>query len=62
MSVDDLSFDCPRCLVVVTAEFYGPCDSCVEQLRAMGGEARAVDTVAYEPKLNVVPNQVATKE
>jgi hypothetical protein len=34
----------------------------VTQLRSLGGEARAVEAVAYEPKMNVVPNQVATKD
>jgi hypothetical protein len=62
MSADDLSFDCPRCQRAVTAEFYGPCPACVAQLRATGLEARAVEAVAYEPKMNVVPNQIATKE
>jgi hypothetical protein len=35
----------------------------VEQLRAtVGGVAREVEVVAYEPKSNVVPNQVASKD
>lgn len=57
-----LSFECPRCHEAATAEFYGPCPACVTQLRATGGEARAVERAAYEPKMNVVPNQVATKD
>jgi len=28
----------------------------------MGGEARAIDAVDYEPKMNVTPNAVATKD
>lgn len=56
-------FTCPRCGRPATERFYGPCPDCVEQLRAtMGGEARTVEVSAYEPKMNVVPNQVATKD
>lgn len=61
-SADDLSFECPRCLAAVTEEFYGPCASCVDDLRATGGEGRVVDAVEYEPRINVVANQIATKE
>lgn len=61
--VDELlTFDCPRCSAPTEAELYGPCPTCVTQLRAVGGEARDVEAVAYEPKMNVVPNQVATKD
>ena len=63
MAADDLlSFDCPRCQAPATAEFYGPCPTCVTALRASGREARAVEVADYEPKMNVVPNQVATKD
>jgi hypothetical protein len=57
-----LTFDCPRCSVPTEAELYGPCPACVTQLRTLGGEARDVEAVAYEPKMNVVPNAVATKD
>jgi hypothetical protein len=58
-----LDFDCPRCHQPAEAPFYGPCPSCREQLRAtVGNAARHVETAAYEPKMNVVPNQVATKD
>ena len=57
-----LSFECPRCHRPAATEFYGPCPACVVQLRATGGEARDVEVAAYEPKMNVVPNQVATKD
>ncbi len=57
-----LHFDCPRCAQPADARFYGPCDSCREQLRTtMLIEQREIDVEAYEPKMNVVPNQVATK-
>ena len=58
----DQTFTCPRCTVEVTESWYGPCTSCRTQLRAdQAGQARDV-TVAYEPKMNVTPNAVATKD
>jgi hypothetical protein len=58
-----LAYDCPRCGQRTDARFYGPCDDCRQQLRAtMVIERRDVEVAAYEPKMNVVPNQVATKE
>lgn len=61
--MDLLSITCPRCGAVARARFYGPCDDCRAALRAAhGGEGRDVEVVAYEPKMNVVPNQIATKD
>jgi hypothetical protein len=60
--MEAMDFDCPRCSAAASEEFYGPCASCRSQLRATGGEARKVEVAAYEPKMNVVPNQVATKD
>lgn len=58
-----LDFTCPRCSLAVSARFYGPCDDCRTSLRAtQGTEARAVEAVEYEPKMNVTPNAVATKD
>lgn len=58
-----IEFTCPRCRLTVSEEFYGPCSSCRTTLRAtVGGEARDVGDLAYEPKMNVTPNAVATKE
>ena len=58
-----LQFDCPRCQTAATARFYGPCESCRAELRAtQGGDAKQVETEAYEPKMNVTPNAVATKD
>lgn len=58
-----LSFECPRCHQAVEARFYGPCDDCRVQLRsALGGDAREVAAAEYEPKMNVTPNAVATKD
>lgn len=56
-----LDFTCPRCQAAASARYYGPCDTCRADLVAtLGGEARVVDAVAYEPKMNVTPNAVAT--
>jgi hypothetical protein len=58
-----LAFTCPRCTTDVEDEFYGPCATCRDELVAtMRGEAKDVEATAYEPKMNVVPNQVATKD
>lgn len=58
-----LEFICPRCQADVSARFWGPCDACREALRAsQGGRARDVQAEAYEPKMNVTPNAVATKD
>ena len=58
-----LQFDCPRCGQPADEAFYGPCPSCRQQLRAsVYIEGRKVETADYEPKMNVVPNQVATKD
>jgi hypothetical protein len=57
------SFSCPRCAASVEEAFYGPCTSCRQDLRAtLGGSARSVEAAAYEPKMNVTPNAVATKD
>jgi hypothetical protein len=61
--VTPLDFTCPRCGLPASERFYGPCGTCVEQLRAhVAGVARDVELAAYEPKMNVTPNQVATKD
>lgn len=57
------AFDCPRCGGPAEERLYGPCTTCRLALRrAVVGSARDVDAGAYEPSMNVVPNQVATKE
>ena len=59
----DLQFECPRCHQPVTERYYGPCSGCRGVLRSsLGGEARDVEVADYEPKMNVVPNQIATKD
>ena len=43
--------------------FYGPCDECRVALRAVYADlARDVEVDDYEPKMNVTPNAVASKE
>lgn len=60
---DPLEFNCPRCSESVNERFYGPCAQCRETLKThLGGEPREVGATKYEPKMNVTPNQVATKE
>ena len=58
-----LSFTCPRCRLEVAEEFYGPCGSCRTTLRVtQASEQRDIEAAAYEPKMNVTPNAVASKE
>lgn len=58
-----LDTTCPRCGTAVRSRFYGPCAGCRAELRdRFRGEARTVEVAAYEPKANVVANQIATKE
>jgi hypothetical protein len=60
---EPLDFDCPRCQSPTSATYYGPCDTCRAQLRAtVAGERTTVEVAAYEPKMNVTPNAVATKD
>lgn len=64
-ATDDLTdpFDCPRCGTTATARFWGPCDACRDELRAtVSGVAHEVEAQAFEPKMNVTPNAVATKD
>ncbi len=63
VTADLLRFDCPRCRREIEERFYGPCERCRDELRAaFSREARAVVAPAYEPKVNVTPNAVATKD
>jgi hypothetical protein len=59
-------FDCPRCHQPASERFYGPCAPCRAELnekfyRAPGSVPGPAPT-PYEPKMNVVPNFVATKD
>ena len=63
MDHDPLSFECPRCHLQVEGRFYGPCQTCRDQLRvAFAGRAREVEVAEYVPKMNVTPNAVALKD
>lgn len=54
---------CPRCSAEVEQRFYGPCPTCVDQLRSsVVGERSSVVAPEYEPKMNVTPNAVALKD
>jgi hypothetical protein len=58
-----LDFTCPRCQTATSARYYGPCENCRSDLvTKLGTEARDVEVEAYEPKMNVTPNAVATKD
>ncbi len=60
---DDLELTCPRCQQARTERFYGPCDTCRAELRATQvGKVSDVEAAEYEPKMNVVPNAIASKE
>jgi hypothetical protein len=68
MSIDsdtsiEQGFDCPRCHMHVTEQFYGPCIGCRSALRAKYlGEGREIEVAEYVPKMNVTPNAVALKD
>ena len=58
-----LDFSCPRCSTAVHEQYYGPCTSCRDAMRAtLGTDGRDVEAAAYEPKMNVTPNAVALKD
>lgn len=57
------NYPCPRCGADAIEEWYGPCRSCRDTLRAtLGGDAREIAPTDYVPKMNVTPDAVATKE
>lgn len=60
-----LEHACPRCGQPARQRFYGPCAACYEQLGATmrrQGSDEVVAPAAYEPKMNVTPNFIATKD
>ena len=60
---ETLQFSCPRCATEVGERFYGPCEACRVALReTQRNEPQVLDATPYEPKMNVVPNQVAMKD
>ena len=73
MDLEPTTITCPRCGRHALARFYGPCDECRAALcqtvrLEVGPAADGAATGAggpdtrFEPKMNVVPNQVAMKE
>jgi hypothetical protein len=58
------AFTCPRCAREVEGRLYGPCATCRDELGTTMRRLDAAPVVAteYVPKMNVTPNQVATKE
>ena len=60
---DELQFECPRCRRDVAMAYYGPCETCLGELRVRyQAERSEVARVDYEPKMNVTPNAVALKD
>jgi hypothetical protein len=58
-----LDFDCLRCGETHPMRFRTVCPRCREELRAnLSREAKQVEVAEYEPKMNVTPNAIATKE
>ncbi|CAN5706225.1 hypothetical protein BH24ACT5_BH24ACT5_01200 [soil metagenome] len=58
-----LEVTCPRCGHTGEEQFYGPCTECRTALRAkFQGQGRTVEVAEYEPKMNVTPNAVASKD
>jgi hypothetical protein len=59
-----MDITCPRCGTAADVDFYGPCATCRDQLRAtMGSDGGGVSAaIEYEPKMNVTPNAVALKD
>lgn len=58
-----LDFTCPRCGLSAHEEFYGPCGTCVDEMRVkVALDRKDVDVADYVPKMNVTPNAVASKE
>ena len=61
--LEAIEVTCPRCDTTGLARFYGPCESCRNELRAKFlGEGRVIELADYEPKMNVTPNAVALKD
>jgi ribosomal protein L37E len=60
-----LEHDCPRCGRRARQRFYGPCAACYDELATtMSAEPtnKQPERAAFEPKMNVTPNFVATKD
>jgi len=63
LDLTPLDFDCLRCGTTHPMRFRGVCPRCRDELRAsFQREAKTVEVAEYEPKMNVTPNAIATKE
>jgi len=63
--MEEVDVACPRCGDSLSDdEFYGVCTTCSGDLRALfdGVPRSDVSTAEYEPKMNVTPNAVASKD
>lgn len=65
-SPNDGPIECPRCHRVVHVRFFGPCDNCRQELvakyRSDADPVGPAEREAFEPKMNVTPNFIATKD
>jgi hypothetical protein len=58
-----IDFECLRCGETHPMRFRSVCPRCRDELRAtFQRDAKEVAVADYEPKMNVTPNAVATKE
>jgi hypothetical protein len=64
--IDAEPIECPRCHAQVRVRFFGPCDACRQELvaryRGDGDAAGPAERSSFEPKMNVTPNFIATKD
>jgi hypothetical protein len=58
--------ECPRCHQQVSVRFFGPCDACRQELIAKFATDQSssgpLEREQFEPKMNVTPNFIATKD
>jgi hypothetical protein len=63
MELTPIEMDCIRCRARSLMRFYGLCTTCRDELYTkFAAEGRTLEVGEYEPKMNVTPNAVATKD
>lgn len=63
LDLTPIDFDCLRCGLTAPMRFRGLCGGCRTELHEQfRREAREIEVAAYEPKMNVTPNAVASKD
>jgi hypothetical protein len=63
LDLTPIEMDCIRCRKRSLMRFYGLCTGCRDELYAKySAEGRTLEVADYEPKMNVTPNAVATKD